>query len=272
MIIPNYNYARFLDDAIKSVQAQTYKNIEVIVVNNGSSDNSLEVLRKYGSEILVIDQKNMGQAGARNSGLSASKGDLIAFLDADDYWTEDKLERQSQLIDSKNELVYSGLTRFRDQSMIIDSRVIPIYSGNCQNHFISLPAASVVLSGESTALFTRNLLNKVGKFNTNLNSASGWDFFRRCSIHTNFNYVAESLTFYRLHGSNMSNSSFENIADIRRAYREIFHDSEWSISAYQKRKIINKLEYSFLKTFIKEGHLIGAIQTIFQAMSRMGYA
>ena len=271
MIIPNYNYGRYLDDAIRSVQAQTYKNIEVIVVNNGSTDNSMEVLRKYGSSVVVIDQNNMGQAGARNSGLSAAKGSLIAFLDADDYWKEDKLEKQSRLIHSKNELVYSGLTRFRDQSLIIDSSVIPSYSGDCQDYFISLPAASVVLSGESTALFTRNLVNKVGNFNTNLNSASGWDFFRRCSLHTNFNYVPESLTFYRLHGSNMSNSSSENIADIRRAYREIFHDAEWSISGNQRRKIIHKLEYSFFKTFIKEMQLNGTWQTIFQVIFKEAY-
>ena len=86
VIIPNYNYARYLSVAISSVLSQTYPNIEIIVVNNGSTDNSIQVLRQFGSQIILLDQQNLGQSGARNSGLRAAQGDLIAFLDADDFW------------------------------------------------------------------------------------------------------------------------------------------------------------------------------------------
>jgi glycosyltransferase involved in cell wall biosynthesis len=271
VIIPNYNYGRYLDDAIRSVQAQTYKNIEVIVVNNGSTDNSMEVLRKYGSSVVVIDQNNMGQAGARNSGLSAAKGSLIAFLDADDYWKEDKLEKQSRLIDSKNELVYSGLTRFRDQSLMIDSSVIPSYSGDCQDYFISLPAASVVLSGESTSIFTRSLLEKVGGFDPELNSAAGWDFFRRCSKFTDFDFVPEPLINYRLHSSNMSNSSQNTIVDIRRAYKKLFADDYWNLSSRKIRRTIISLEYSFTKTYFKKRSYKIALGTFIKAFFLRNY-
>ena len=66
VIIPNYNYARYLDQAIQSVMNQTYDNLELIVVNNGSTDNSLEILAKYKHKIRLIDQPNLGQSGARN--------------------------------------------------------------------------------------------------------------------------------------------------------------------------------------------------------------
>lgn len=264
VIIPNHNYARFLNKAITSVQCQTYPNLEIIVINNGSTDDSLQTLRKYGSQIRLIDQDNLGQAGARNSGLKVARGDLIAFLDADDFWQEDKLEKQIKLISSNCELVYSGISPFRDKTLQLEPTLLPKFKGDCHSYFVDLPAVSIVLSGESTALFTKNLLNQVGYFSLELNSASGWDFFRRCAKYTNFNYVSEELTNYRLHSSNMSNSSTSNIEDIRRAYKELFSDPLWDLSKCEKRKIVNKLEFSFVKTYLKEGHVISAIQTIAQ--------
>ena len=268
VIIPNHNYARFLDKAITSVQSQTYPNLEIIVVNNGSTDESLQVLRKYESQVVLIDQANLGQAGARNSGLKAAKGDLIAFLDANDFWQNDKLEKQIRLITPETELVYCGISRFRDESGRIESILLSQFKGNCHHYFTDLPAVSIVLSGESTSLFTRNLLNLVGNFDPELNSASGWDFFRRCSVLTNFNFVPEPLTNYRLHSSNMSNSSFNNIRDIRKAYKKLFSDNLWKINANQKKIIIMKLEISFIKTYVLEKRFYLALKSIYLFMNR----
>ena len=262
VIIPNYNYAKFLDKAILSVESQTYQNTEIIVVNNGSTDNSLSLLKKYGSRIKVIDQENRGQAGARNSGLLAANGELISFLDADDFWQDDKLEKQATLVNSDCELIYSGISRFRDESCQVESVILPGFKGNCERYFVDLPAVSIVLSGESTVLFTRGLLNKVGYFNVNLNSASGWDFFRRCAKHTNFDYVSEGLSNYRLHENNMSKSSINNIEDIRKAYQEMFSDPLWDLSNEKKRDITNRLEFSFVKTFLKERKFSLAIRSM----------
>jgi glycosyltransferase involved in cell wall biosynthesis len=84
VIIPNYNYAQYVGEAIESVIDQTYSNIEIIVVNNGSTDNSLELLKEFGDRICLVNQENLGQSGARKSGLLRATGDFIAFLDADD--------------------------------------------------------------------------------------------------------------------------------------------------------------------------------------------
>ena len=271
VIIPNYNYARYLKDAIVSVQAQTYSNIEIIVVNNGSTDNSLHLLQQFGSQITLIDQENLGQAGARNSGLRAANGDLIAFLDADDFWQNDKIEKQIRLITSEIELVYSGITRFRDESGRVESVLLPQFKGDCHHYFTDLTAVSIVLSGESTSLFTRNLLNLVGNFDPELNSASGWDFFRRCSILTNFDFVPEPLTNYRLHSNNMSNSSLNNIRDIRKAYRKLFSDNLWKLTANQKKRLIMRLEISFIKTYLREMHFYLAFKTAFLLGRRNNY-
>jgi len=92
VVITVYNGARFIPDALASVLSQTYAAHEVIVVNDGSTDNSLEILKEYGNRIRIIDQPNAGVGSARNAGIRMATGDFVAFLDMDDYWRADKLE------------------------------------------------------------------------------------------------------------------------------------------------------------------------------------
>ena len=251
VIIPNYNYARYLDQAIQSVLGQTYSNLELIVVNNGSTDNSLKVLEKYENEIILIDQANLGQSGARNSGLSRAQGDLIAFLDADDFWEPNKLESQNQLVNDSTQLVYCGIMQFKDPGNGNEQILLPKYRGDCSKYFIDLPGASIVLSGESTALFSRDLLEKVGSFDAGLNSTAGWDFFRRCSRFTNFDFVNQPLVNYRLHSSNMSKSNTKVIQDMRLAYFKLFSDDDWLVPKEKEIEINRQLEWSYVKTYLK---------------------
>lgn len=129
VIIPNYNYAQYVGQAIDSVLNQTYRNIEIIVVNNGSIDNSLEVLKGFGDRISLVDQENLGQSGARRSGLLRATGDFIAFLDADDVWEPQKIEKQMLLFNSKTELVYCGIRCFDESSKTQISMHLPRFRG-----------------------------------------------------------------------------------------------------------------------------------------------
>lgn len=251
VIIPNHNYARYLDQAIESVLIQNYKNLELIVVNNGSTDDSLEVLEKYGDKILLINQPNLGQSGARNSGLSLATGELIAFLDADDFWEPNKLRMQILLMNDDTQLVYCGISPFRDLRNEKLRSVLPKFRGSCSDYFINVPGASIVLSGESTAVFSRELLDKVGFFDTELNSTAGWDFFRRCSRFTNFDFVNEPLVHYRLHSSNMSNSNNPVILDMRKAYSKFLNDESWCIPIRKQISISRTLEWSYFKTYLR---------------------
>ena len=261
VIIPNYNYARYVGEAIESVINQTYTNIEIVVVNNGSTDNSLEILEGFGDRIKLVNQENLGQSGARKSGLLKATGDFIAFLDADDTWEPQKIEKQLLLFSPTTELVYCGIGRFSGKSKSRISTHLPRFNGSCAQDFVSQPGVSIVLSGESTAIFTRALLEKVGGFDPELNSAAGWDFFRRCSKFTDFDFVPEALTNYRIHDSNMSNNGLKTIPDIRNAYKKLFEDREWAISPKQARRTIISLEYAFLKTHLKQRNLRAAIGT-----------
>lgn len=101
VVIPTYNYGRYVCDAVDSALAQTYPNIEVIVVDDGSTDDTRQRLQRYRSKIRYIYQDNRGPGAARNTAIRAARGEWIALLDADDTWAEDKTERQLQVAAEK---------------------------------------------------------------------------------------------------------------------------------------------------------------------------
>jgi len=104
VIIPVYNYERYLAQAIKSVLAQTYRPVEIIVVDDGSTDGSAEVTKRFTSPVKYCFQHHSGIGAARNCGIHLTQGDLIAFLDADDLWMKDKLARQMKALNDNPEL------------------------------------------------------------------------------------------------------------------------------------------------------------------------
>ena len=104
--MPNYNGSNYLIQALDSIIAQSYQNIEIIVVDDGSNDNSLDVLYAYANEtplLKIISQKNAGVAVARNTGIAVAKGDYIAFLDSDDFWHPEKLSLQVNFLEEELE-------------------------------------------------------------------------------------------------------------------------------------------------------------------------
>jgi glycosyltransferase involved in cell wall biosynthesis len=113
VIIPSYNHSNFLSDAIQSVLQQTYTDFELIIVNDGSTDNTIEVVRQFrDSRIIYIEQLNMGASAARNTGIRASSGELIAFLDADDIWHQEKLMCHFNFLEKNPEVGVSYNSRF----------------------------------------------------------------------------------------------------------------------------------------------------------------
>ncbi len=255
VIIPNYNYGRFLYATIDSVLNQSHSNLEVIVIDNGSTDNSREVLESYGKEIKTIFQENLGQSAARNAGLAKSSGSLIALLDADDNWARSKIEKQLEMLNDETEFVYTAMRRFDSDTGKTINVVEPVFQGDCQAAFVEYPSRAIVPGGESSALFSRRLAEKVGLFNPELNSAAGRDYFRRCSRYTKFNFVKEPLANIRIHGSNMSRNSQRMMEDTAKAYEVLFTDPEWMSFAPERKKCLRKLQWSFLKTNIKNRDL-----------------
>ena len=102
VIVPVYNAEKYLEKCVNSIVNQTYKNLEIILINDGSKDNSLALCKKFNADarVVVIDQENRGAAGARNSGISVATGDYISFVDADDWVENSFIEKLVNLIQS----------------------------------------------------------------------------------------------------------------------------------------------------------------------------
>ncbi|MBA2734775.1 MAG: glycosyltransferase [Acidobacteria bacterium] len=203
VIIPNYNYARYLSQTINSVLAQLYPNIEIIVIDDGSTDGSQAVLREYGERIRWFQQGNEGVSMARNRGVQESRGEMVAFLDADDVWLPMKLERQVQrLVDEPDlGLVHCGYEEINETGDTLRSRLDGLEGWVAKE--MLLFKRSAILAAGSGALVPRSTFDAVGGFDTRLSTAADWDFCYRVAVHQRVGFVPEALFQYRMHNVNM---------------------------------------------------------------------
>jgi glycosyltransferase involved in cell wall biosynthesis len=203
VIIPTYNRAEIISQTIDNVFDQTYKNVELILVDDGSTDNTQEVLRAYGSRLRVISQKNAGPAAARNRGVEASRGDIIAFQDSDDLWKPTKLERQVALLDQLDSSVPCCLCNalFR----IVNNREYTSFDISCispsQEEGVWLNVAEVLATRfvlfNQTVAIRRSALEKVGIFDESLKYLEDYDLPIRLAIEGPWAFIRDPLVIYR---------------------------------------------------------------------------
>ncbi|MEK6374321.1 MAG: glycosyltransferase family 2 protein [Acidobacteriota bacterium] len=199
VIIPTYNYARYLRDAIDSVLAQTVAPLEIIVVDDGSTDDTPQVLTAYGAKIRAIHQSNQGVAAARNTGVAAARGEYIAFLDSDDLWLPRKLELQIARLESDPSLgfVHCGAETF-DGEATLD--VLEGMEGWVGEAILRLDRMVVPVPG-SGILLPKRVIEEVGDFDVRLPPSDDWDLCYRVAARYPIGFVPEVLVRYRLHGS-----------------------------------------------------------------------
>jgi glycosyltransferase involved in cell wall biosynthesis len=170
VIIPVYNAAKYVGQAIESILGQTYSPIEVIAVNDGSIDKSAEVLNNYSNRIQIISSTNNGIGAARNLAIRQSSGSFLAFLDADDYWELNKLEIQMQEFASNPSLdiVYCSFKEFLSPDMT---------SEMMEKRILKPAAMSGAVAG--TSLIKRTAFNKVGLFSEHWRTGEYIDWYAR---------------------------------------------------------------------------------------------
>ncbi len=202
VLINNYNYGRFLSEAIESVLSQTYGDWELIIVDDGSQDDSWDVIRsfseRYPDRIKSICKENGGQASCFNAGFAASSGDVIAFLDSDDYWFPTKLEVIAKAHEN-HEYVAHG-KKFSDESFYrADTVQNDKRSGYLRKYgvFDSYNLTTSVVS------FSRKLLEKILPMPEEGYRVCADHYVKMAALYyTNIYYIPEELTYYRIHGSN----------------------------------------------------------------------
>ena len=205
VIIPTLNRINTLQRAIDSVIAQSFESIEIIVVDNGSSDGSVNMLKKYYPNVKVIHEHKVGVSASRNKGIKYAKSPWIAFLDSDDAWDQKKLEKQINLLHNSHDkyrLIHTNEIWIRNGKRINQMKKHQKFGGYIFDEWLSLCCIS-----PSSVLIDRSIFDDMGLFNENLPVCEDYDMWLRICSKEEVLFIDEKLTFkYGGHKDQLSKS------------------------------------------------------------------
>lgn len=236
VVIPTYNRAHLISRAIQSVLDQTYQDFEIIVVDDGSIDNTEEIIKSFKDDrvIYIRHRENKGPSAARNTGIKASKGEYIAFQDSDDEWFTEKLEKQIEVFDNCSPevgVVYSGFFRIESGKKIYipKSKVIQkegnIHEELLKGNFIGTPSV----------LIKKKCFEKAKFFDENMPALEDWDLWIEISKHYTFKYINIPLldSYSTPNGVNTNQVSLAKALEILIInYLEDFKKNKKNLSKY----------------------------------------
>jgi glycosyltransferase involved in cell wall biosynthesis len=205
-IVPVFNGERYLAEAVESILKQSYRSLKIIVVDDGSTDGTPTVINQFGEQVCYLRQSNAGPAAARNLGLTIAEGEFVAFLDADDLWHPEKLQRQMARFRVSPELDYciAHVQNFWIPELIEEE-------ARFRDHRISRP-----LPGYSTGtlLARRALFTTVGQFNPTIKHADDTEWFLRAAeTGASMEILSDVLLYRRLPQNNISRLKASNSRD-----------------------------------------------------------
>lgn len=231
VIIPTFNYAHFLDDCLKSVLNQSYNNIEIIVVDDGSDDYTKEVVNKYGNKIVYIYQDNRGLSAARNKGIENSTGEYIQLLDSDDILHQYAIKHKlSQIKESGVGFVVcksKDFTKIDYAGRPITNGEWRLFTANLDIHLCYFNIAPI-----HAFLVSKKVINDVGFFDTTLQACEDYDYWIR-ALEKGYvpKYSDKGLVYYRKHKESMTMNHFN----------QYYHDAILHIRLYDKLFVANTI-------------------------------
>lgn len=253
VIIPTYNSAPFIVATIRSVLDQTYDNYEVIIVDDGSTDDTLQVVNDFVSsscdfvdKILVFSKPNGGPASARNLAIRNSTGQYIAFLDGDDLWTPNKLTEQVKFLECHPEvgMTFAEAVVFIEQSGQKEFRETIGYTGNTSFCYLLLGDHIP----NSTVMIRRECVDKIGLLNESreLVAVEDYEYWLRLARSFPIKGIAKQMAFYRVHGNNLMGEG-ENIERGLRLPLRVLNEIErqfpdcWQLCGMEKEALFARL-------------------------------
>lgn len=218
IIIPAYNAAKYLPESVNSALAQTYSEREIIIVDDGSTDGTSQILGEYGDSIRVVVQTNQGSAAACNAGVAVAKGEWIAFLDADDVWLPEKLARQIEhcgktAISHTDSVCFGEALHFE----VRRSSFEPPYSGKVLKELMIRNFIT-----KSTVLMRHQVFQDIGGFDPSYIAVEDWPFFLKVCAEHELGYLPEALVRYRVHKKSKSMQGRKTLADHLRIINSAF--------------------------------------------------
>ncbi|MCF4970310.1 glycosyltransferase [Nostoc sp. CMAA1605] len=221
VIIPVYNGEKTIQETIQSVLNQTFSSIEIIVINDGSTDATLNIIESIDDPRLrVFSYPNAGLAASRNRGLSHRVGQFVSFLDADDLWTADKLYSQLQLLEENPDaaVVYSWTDYIDSDGRFLKAGRHTTVMGDVYQHLLIWN----FLENGSNPLIRYDAIRMVGNFDETLKAAEDWDMWLRLAACYKFSVVPKTQILYRLSSNSMSSNiiaqEIESLKVIERAF------------------------------------------------------
>lgn len=217
VVIPVYNAASHLRETLESIFRQTYPAIEIVAVDDGSSDNSVEILLGYGNRVRLVQQPNSGPAVARNRGVAEASGEWIAFLDADDLWEPRKIEIQLKALNGCNWSYTDSVFMGGANDGKRDSELNEKLSGDVLDELICCN-----FIGTSSVLVRRDIFMEMNGFDPTLRSIQDWDLWMRIASQNPIAYINEPLVRYRVHATSTSRSTRKTLPNHLRVIDKIF--------------------------------------------------
>ncbi len=259
IVTPSWNSEKYIEATILGVIGQTYKNIEYIIVDGGSVDNTLGIIRKYEKHISHwVSEPDKGMYDAINKGMSMAKGDIVAYINSDDLYYPDTISKIVRLFENDRcvDLVYGNLNFIDEVGKTLYVQKYPSFNLKL---FIN---SNYSMIGQPAAFWRKSLMDKVGLFDESLRMASDFEFFIRAGQVGTLRHVPEVLAAFRLHPNSMTwrqmQLSNEEIAGMRAKYRI---DSKGGGNIFLRRladvhfKLINwRVMLTKIGMLLKNGH------------------
>jgi glycosyltransferase involved in cell wall biosynthesis len=205
--IPTYNRREYLKETINSILDQTYKDYEIVIVDDGSTDGTEQMIKELGIPITYYWQQNSGDAAARNKLIELAKGKYISFIDSDDLLIPDAIERMMKVIEAENGevVVYGSYFRIDQNGKIYGRCKRRLYSGIITRHLFK-----TILVHACGSMFPAEILRESPAFDTSLHICSDYDLWLRLSTKYKFVALPDPTFKRRRHETNLSKASYEN--------------------------------------------------------------
>lgn len=242
VVIPVYNGENTIKETINSVINQTHKDLEIIVINDGSTDSTLDIIQRIEDPRLrVFSYANKGLPASRNRGITQAKGEFISFLDADDLWTENKLrsELTTLLVNSQADVAHSWTDYIDEQGKFLFKGHSINLTGNAYPYLL----LGNMLDSGSNLFVRREKLLKVGNYDESLPSAHDWDLYLRLATQYEFVTVPQRQILYRLSTKSMSTNIERMEKSCLKVIDKYFSQAPQSLQYLKKYSLANLYKY-----------------------------
>ena len=257
VIIPTYNRSELLKKAIKSLENQSHQNFEIIIIDDFSTDDTAQVVRDMKDDRIIYLKHDFNKGGseARNTGIKRATGKFIGFLDSDDQWFPDKLERQLKQFEGQPDVgvVYTGVQVVNENNQPT-RKIVPEYKGEILPKLFE----SNCIDTTSSILVKKEVLDQVQGFDASLPSCQDWDLYIRLAQVTKFDFVKESLVLFYHHSGERITTNKKSVLN---GHMSIFEKYK-GLAEKQRKSTFHRFTLTIWKVIFRTGIISRNKETI----------